>query len=306
MEDYGEKWENLLGDFIEFLIFEKGASPNTISAYKNDIKQLAEHCIQINIFPVQVNEDNIKNYTKILSESGLKRTSVSRKISSIHHFFNYLKRIGKISSNPISEMVIPRSKRPLPKPLTVEEVEKVLKSIGNETPEDIRDRAIFELIYSSGLRVSEICGLKYSSIMWEDKLIRIIGKGNKERLVPLGGLALKSLKIYLEVARVKLLKNKKDIDRIFLSSRGRPISRQMIWIKLKKAAYKAGIDKEIHPHTLRHSFATHLLQGGADLRAVQDLLGHSSINTTQIYTELDRETIKEVVRMYHPREKMSV
>lgn len=306
MEYFKKEWEIVCDHFMKFLIFEKGASPNTLSAYKNDVKQLYNYCLDEKIAPIQVTEEVIKKFVKQLSKSGLKRTSLSRKVSSLHHFFDFLKRSGKISKNPVSDMVIPRSKRPLPKPLTVEEVEKVLKCVGDSTPEEIRDRAIFELIYSSGLRVSEVCEMKFSSILWEEGLIRIIGKGNKERIVPVGKPALKAIKHYLQEARAKLLKNKKDIDIVFLSSRGRPISRQMIWIRLKRAARKACIEKEIHPHTLRHSFATHLLQGGADLRAVQDLLGHSSISTTQIYTELDRETIKEVVKMYHPRERMVV
>ncbi|KQC13524.1 MAG: hypothetical protein APR63_00480 [Desulfuromonas sp. SDB] len=306
MEYFKKEWEIVCDHFIKFLIFEKGASPNTLSAYKNDVKQLYNFCLEEKITPLQVTEDVIKKFVKQLSKAGLKRTSLSRKVSSIHHFFDFLKRSGKIDKNPVSDMVIPRSKRPLPKPLTVEEVEMVLKCVGNSTPEEIRDRAIFELIYSSGLRVSEVCEMKFSSILWDEGLIRIIGKGNKERIVPVGKPALKAIKDYLEEAREKLLKDKKDIDIVFLSSRGRPISRQMIWIRLKRAARKACIEKEIHPHTLRHSFATHLLQGGADLRAVQDLLGHSSISTTQIYTELDKETIKEVVKMYHPRERMVV
>jgi len=298
--------KNIINEFIEFLIYEKGTSINTQSAYKNDINQLQSYCIRKNISPFKISQEHIEEYSKVLIKTGLKRASLCRKISSIHHFFNFLKTNNKISFNPIANLVIPRSNRPLPNTLSVEEIEILLDSIPLNTALGIRDKAIFELMYSSGLRVSELCSLCFSSILWEERLLRIMGKGNKERLIPVGEYAIDFLKKYVSNSRSKLLKNKKNTEYVFISSKGNKLSRQMIWIILKKVSKNAGLNKDIHPHTLRHSFATHLLKGGADLRAVQELLGHSSIKTTQIYTELDREVMKEIIKMYHPREKMSV
>ncbi|MBN2364314.1 site-specific tyrosine recombinase XerD [candidate division WOR-3 bacterium] len=305
MEDVKSKWKKMNEDFIQFLIFEKGASPNTLNAYKNDIKQLSDFCVGMKLCPESIKFEHMLDFSEKMAESGLKRASLSRKVSSINHFFSFLKNNEIIQFNPASDLVVSRSKRTLPSPLSIDEIEKIFKTIGEKTPENVRDRAIFELIYSSGLRVSEICSMKFNSLMWDEQLVRITGKGNKERLIPFGDCAALALKKYLEAARPKLLNGKKDSDKVFLSSRGRPISRQMIWIRLKRAAKEAGIRKDIHPHTLRHSFATHLLKGGADLRAVQELLGHSSISTTQIYTELDRDTLKEILKTCHPREKMN-
>ncbi len=305
MEDVKSKWEKTNEDFLQFLVFEKGVSPNTLNAYKNDIKQLSDYCVNMKLCPESIKYEHMLSFSEKMAESGLKRASLSRKVSSINHFFSFLKNDERIQANPASELVISRSKRALPKPLSIDDIERIFKSMGKDDPQDVRDRAIFELIYSSGLRVSEVCSMTFNSLMWEEQLIRIIGKGNKERIVPFGDCAENALKEYLESARPALLRGRKDSDKVFLSSRGRSISRQIIWIRLKRAAKKAGIDKEIHPHTLRHSFATHLLKGGADLRAVQELLGHSSISTTEIYTELDRDTLKDVIKMCHPREKMN-
>lgn len=306
MVDNKKKWENIKNDFIEFLIYEKGTSLNTQNAYKNDINQLQSYCIRNKISPFKISQEFIEKYSRDLINLGLKRTSLCRKISSIHHFFTFLKRNSKISYNPIANLVIPRNNRPLPNTLSVEEVEILLNSIPMNTILGIRDRAIFELMYSSGLRVSELCSLSFSSILWEERLLRIMGKGNKERLIPVGEYAIDFLKKYINESRGELMMNYKNNEYVFISSRGNKLSRQMIWIILKKISKEAKLNKEIHPHTLRHSFATHLLKGGADLRAVQELLGHSSIKTTQIYTELDRELMKEIIKMYHPREKMSV
>lgn len=305
MEDVKSKWKKMNEDFIQFLIFEKGASPNTLNAYKNDIKQLSDFCVSMKLCPESIKFEHMLDFSEKMTESGLKHASLSRKVSSINNFFSFLKNNEIIQFNPVSGLVVSRSKRTLPSPLSIDEIEKIFKTVGEKTPEDVRDKAIFELIYSSGLRVSEICSMKFSSLMWDEQLVRITGKGNKERLIPFGDCAALALKKYLEEARPKLLNGKKDSDKVFLSSRGRSISRQMIWIRLKRAAKEAGIGKDIHPHTLRHSFATHLLKGGADLRAVQELLGHSSISTTQIYTELDRDTLKEILKTCHPREKMN-
>ncbi|MBN1150197.1 site-specific tyrosine recombinase XerD [candidate division WOR-3 bacterium] len=305
MENIRSKWEKINEDFINFLIFEKGVSPNTLNAYKNDIRQLSNFCMDMMLCPENVKHEHLIDYSEKLVQAGLKRASMSRKVSSINHFFNFLKNNEMIIQNPVKELVVSRGKRSLPVPLSIEDIEKIFKSIGDKSPEEVRDRAIFELLYSSGLRVSEICSMTFNSLLWDEQLIRITGKGNKERLIPFGDYAAQALKNYLEFARPKLLKGKKDTDKVFLSSRGRSISRQMIWISLKRAAKAAAIGKDIHPHTLRHSFATHLLKGGADLRAVQELLGHSSISTTEIYTELDRDTLKEVIKTCHPREKMN-
>jgi integrase/recombinase XerD len=230
-------------------------------------------------------------------------TSQARIISGLKSFFNYLMLEDIIKSNPTELLEAPKTARKLPDTLAFEELEKLLNAIDMSTQEGTRNKAILETMYSCGLRVTELTELKISNIYADVEFIKVIGKGNKERLVPIGASALKYIQIYIETIRAHIIPNKNAEDILFLNRRGGKLSRVMIFYIIKELAKKAGIHKNIHPHTLRHSFATHLVEGGANLRAVQEMLGHENITTTEIYTHLDRNFLKETLHTFHPRYK---
>ena len=228
-------------------------------------------------------------------------SSVKRAISTIRTYHNFLLAEGRMKDNPAQLLDTPKIPQKLPNILTIEEIDTILNIIPNDKPMALRDLAIFEMMYSCGLRVTELCDIKTTDILWDSELIRVNGKGNKQRFVPIGPIARDNLKNYLNHKRPSLAHKNHNVVELFLSQNGRKLTRMMIWILLKKWTDASNLQKKVSPHTLRHSFATHLLEGGADLRSVQEMLGHADISTTQVYTHLDKEHLKEVHRTFHPR-----
>ena len=296
-----EIFEIQLDQYFEYLRFEKLLMSNSISSYGRDFKKFRQYLLlNPKISFLNISKPQILDFLKYLYND-ISDISVSRILSALRGFYKFLIRQQIIKNNPWSPVKNPRSSKKILEILDIEEVLKFLDSIPESTPSDLRDRAMFEVLYGCGLRVSEITGLSIGSIDFDQKLLRFIGKGDKERIVPLGDTALLFLNKYIDSARSKIEKEKKT-DFLFLNMRGDKLSRQGFWKILKKYADKAGIEKNIYPHIFRHSFATHLLQRGADLRTVQKLLGHSSISTTEIYTNLTKEYLKDAYFKYHPRE----
>ena len=298
-------WDVYIKGFYNYLLIEKSLSKNTVDAYVRDINKMAKYFLDLekskNI--KSVSYEDFQNYLAHLNDEKIKARSQSRVISSIRAFYKFLIIEKEIDNNPSELLETPKTGKKLPEFLTVDEVNQLVNEINRSKPEGERNLAILEVLYGCGLRVSELIELKLSEIYWKEGFIRIIGKGNKERLVPLGKTATKHLKIYINEIRVHNKVNEESKDHVFLNKNGNKISRVMIFKIIKALTSKAGIKKNISPHTLRHSFATHLVEGGADLRAVQEMLGHQSITTTEIYTHLDRSYLKQTILDHHPLEK---
>ena len=295
--------EHFIDQYMNKLKSERRKSINTLMSYKRDLNKYHDYLHdELNIKSIiSVTLGNIRSYVRHLNDKGMSANSIKRAISSIRVYHSYITEKGFMKDNPANLLEIPKVPRKLPNILTIQEIESILNSIPNKTPMAKRDLAIFELLYSCGLRVTELCDLKISHILWDSDMIRVLGKGDKERFVPLGPIAKENLTNYLNQDRSELTKKKSKVSEVFLSRNGNKLTRMMIWILLKKWTANANIKKEVSPHTLRHSFATHLLEGGADLRSVQEMLGHADITTTQIYTHLDKEHLKQVHRDFHPR-----
>jgi integrase/recombinase XerD len=291
-----------LKEYLNILRLEKSLSENTISSYRNDLVSLVGFLESENINDFSlVNHKNLNSFFKELQELGLSRTSAARYYSSIKGFFNYLFSNKYIESNPVEKVAPPKLSKNLPAVLTVEEMDKILSKPLTDNKLGLRDKSILEVLYACGLRVSELIELKISNLFFDEEIIRVFGKGSKERLVPIGSSAIKWTKEYLSSSRPLLEKKSRSEGIVFLNSRGTKLSRMGIWKIVERYTKEAKIEREVHPHTFRHSFATHLLEGGADLRAVQEMLGHADISTTQIYTHIDRDYIKQVHRDFHPR-----
>jgi integrase/recombinase XerD len=291
-----------ISEYIEYLRFEKLLLKNTLTAYESDLAKFRYYILQNPDFNYRsIKKPQIVGFLKYLYKSH-NDVSVSRILSTLRGFYNFLIRHRILEENPMSSIKNPRTPKKIIEILDQQEVNKFLESIPVSTPLDLRDRAMFELLYGCGLRVSELTGLKRGDINYEENLVMFTGKGKKERITPIGNTAIGYLKRYLSSGRGKIEKEIKT-DYIFLNTRGGKLSRQGLWKILKKYAKKSGIEKNIHPHIFRHSFATHLLQRGADLRTVQLLLGHSSISTTEVYTNLSKEYLKDAYFKFHPREK---
>jgi integrase/recombinase XerD len=296
------KINEYIENYIDYLRFERLLSLNTIDSYKRDLAKLVSFFKQNNISELQgIKNSEIINFLERLYQSQSDR-SVSRILSSTRSFYRYLLRSGKILKNPFGNIKNPKLPRKNIDILNQAEVSGFLENIACSTYLELRDRAMFELLYSCGMRVSEIINLRLNDINIEEGLIRFIGKGSKERITPIGETAKNFLIRYLDSSRSNIEREIKS-DNVFLNSRGSSISRQGFWKILKKYAKKQNIDKNLYPHIFRHSFATHMLEEGADLRIVQELLGHSSISTTEIYTNLDKRHIKQSYFKHHPREK---
>ncbi len=298
-------WDSTIESYKTFLLLEKSLSANSIEAYITDIIKLSKYCTDTYgiMTPAGVTYDILKQYLMSLNETGITKRSQARTISSFRSFFKFLVYDGQLQSNPTRILESPKIGRKLPNILTTEEVEQLLNAIDLEKPEGQRNRAIIEVLYSCGLRVSELTSLKISNINFKKNFIKIEGKGSKERLVPLSDCAKEEIKKYLDRNRCLLTIPQEAIDILFLNRHGKALSRAMIFNIIKQLAIQAGINKNISPHTFRHSFATQLVTGGADLRAIQDILGHESILTTEIYTHLDNLFLKETMEKYHPRAK---
>jgi integrase/recombinase XerD len=293
-------------EYLHYLLLEKNASKNTIASYRLDITRYLEFLRRTRVRNLDdITERHASRFVGALHDLGLSPRSITRTISAIKGFHRFLLGDGITQSDPTALMEAPKTARNLPDVLTQEEVEAILRRPA-ATPLDrknlwIRDRAILEMLYATGVRVSELVGLKQTHLLAEEGIIRVFGKGSKERIVPIGRSALEWVERYQKEMRPHLPGKGRTDDRLFLNARGGPISRMTVWTIVTGNAKGAGITKEVHPHTFRHSFATHLLEGGADLRAVQEMLGHADISTTQIYTHVDREYLKEVHRTFHPR-----
>lgn len=294
--------QHLLESYLNYLRFERQLAENSISSYHHDLSRYLEFLQALKISRLdEVREKHIHKLLQMLSQLGLRETSLARNLSSIKSFNQFLILEKIIKKDPAEHIVGPKLKRNLPTVLSFNEIQQICSQIDTSSVLGLRDRAMIELIYACGLRISELLTLPLQEVYFEDEMIRVFGKGSKERLVPVSLLALKWVKRYLDQSRPTLNKWNRSEGVLFLNNRGKPMSRMGFWKKLHQYTAMTGIRKEIHPHSFRHSFATHLLEGGADLRAVQEMLGHSDISTTQIYTHLDREFLKSVYQKFHPR-----
>lgn len=293
--------KSVLTDFENFLI-SQGNEINTIQSYLLDLKQLDSFLELQNKDLKSAQTNDLRDFIHSLFDMGLSPVSINRKISSIRSYYKYLFSNNRIEHNPAEDLELLKVGRRLPLVLSIEEVTSIIESANEKTPTGLRDRVCLELLYGAGLRISELLNLKLTDIMINDELLSIIGKGNKQRFVPFGKKALEAIQEYLQKGRPELVKKKK-VQYLILNTRGNRLSRMGFLKILRKYLIKSNIKKRITPHIFRHSYATHLLQGGADLRAVQELLGHSDISTTQIYTHINREYLKEIHRKFHPREK---
>ena len=295
--------ENFLRDYMTMLKVERNLAQNSLESYERDLQQYHQYLkTELKLKTIRnVTLGHIRSFVRKLSNRGLAANSIKRAVSSIRTYHNFLSAEGHMKDNPAQLLDTPKIPRKLPNVLTIQEIDKILGIIPENAPMAQRDLAIFEMMYSCGLRVTELCDFKTSDILWDSEMIRVQGKGSKQRFVPIGPIARENLKNYLNHERNTLADKNPNVAEVFLSRNGRKLTRMMIWVLLKKWTESAEVKKEVSPHTLRHSFATHLLEGGADLRSVQEMLGHTDITTTQIYTHLDKEHLKEVHRTYHPR-----
>ena len=296
-------WDDSIVDFIVYLRVEKSLSPNSIEAYSEDVRKLRMYMEELGLSsPKEVELSHIENFLAHLYDFKLSKTSQTRILSGVKAFFKYLLLEDAIESSPTELIEAPKASRKLPEVLTPEEVDQLIAAIDLSKPYGHRNKAMLETLYSCGLRVSELVDLELSSLYFNDEFIRVIGKGNKERLVPIGKKAIKAIDLYLSVRTTQPVKRESE-NIVFLNRRGNQLTRAMIFTIINQLAQVVGLKKKISPHSLRHSFATHLITNGADLRAVQQMLGHESILTTEIYTHLDRKHLAEAITRYHPRAK---
>ena len=292
---------HLIDDYLNFMAVEKGASRNTIDGYSRDLNRYAAFFDSLKIRDIhEIGTEELISYLGRLKGEGLAANSVNRALAALRGFYKYLLREKKLESSPVAHIELARVWMRLPDVLSREEMSLLLMQPGSATPAAVRDTAMLELVYATGIRVSELTGLTLNSINWQVGYLVAMGKGGKERIVPLGRAAYDQVQRYVEGARPLMLKGR-QCDVLFLNRLGKGLTRQGFWKIVKQYAVKANVAKKVHPHTFRHSFATHLLEGGADLRSVQIMLGHADISTTQIYTHVTRERLKEIHRKYHPR-----
>lgn len=296
-------WRSAIKGFQAYLKLEKSLSDNSIEAYSRDIEKLYQYSDSqlVKLKPELITLTNLREFINWINELGMIPSSQARILSGIKAFYKYLLMEDIIKSDPSELLESPKIRRKLPDTLSYEEINKIIAALDLSKPEGMRNKAILETLYGSGLRVSELTELKLSNLYLDIEFIKVTGKGNKERLVPIGSEAIKALKIWIENVRVHNPIKRGEEDYVFLNRRGTRLSRQIIFLTIKGLAETIGLKKKISPHTFRHSFATHLVEGGADLRAVQEMLGHESITTTEIYTHLDREYLKSTISQFHPR-----
>ena len=296
-------WDIHVQEYENYLKLERSLSPNSVEAYVHDVIKLKQFLEISNsdFTPLQVSLTELRNFIEYINDLGMTPFSQARIISGLKSFYKFLVYAGELDVDPTTLLEAPKLGRKLPDTLNVHEIDRILEAIDHAKPEGMRNRAMLETLYSSGLRVTELVALKLAHVHFDVGFLRVIGKGNKERLVPIGKQALKYIDIYRREVRVHLDIAKGHESFLFLNRRGKKLSRQMVFMYIKDLVNKAGLNKKVSPHTFRHSFATHLIEGGADLRAVQEMLGHESITTTEIYTHLDRDYLRQVIQEYHPR-----
>ena len=296
-------WQSGLTGFKSYLRLERSLSANTVEAYMHDVEKL--HQFFINRSEKKelktITSNDLKDFLVWVNELGMLPPTQARVLSGLKAFFKYLVLENLIPIDPSALLESPKTSRKLPDTLNILEINSMIDAIDLSRPEGIRNKAMLEILYGCGLRVSELTGLKISNLYLDIDFIKILGKGNKERLVPIGSDAIKFLRLFMNEIRIHIAMKPGKEDFVFLNKRGNPISRVMVFLIIKDLAATAGIKKNISPHTFRHSFATHLIEGGADLRAVQEMLGHESITTTEIYTHLDRDYLRETIIQFHPR-----
>lgn len=291
---------NLIHEFINYLSVERGLATNTLESYGRDLRQYYQYLGEDQVDLDAVSRSTIINYLMFLQKQGKATATIARRLAALKAFYQFLVREKRIKTDPTANLESPKLEKRLPRVLTVSEVERLLAQPDPSLPAGLRDRAMLELLYATGIRVSELVSLNVEDVNLETGYIRCTGKGSKERIVPLGSLAIKWVHEYLQGGRPKLVKDREETA-LFVNHHGNRLTRQGFWKIVKKYAEDARIDKEITPHTLRHSFATHLLENGADLRSVQEMLGHADISTTQIYTHVTKGRLKEVYARTHPR-----
>lgn len=296
-------WPSYIKGFKSYLKLERSLSGNSVSAYLSDIEKLIQYFLSINQEPKisAVSKSDLKLFISWLNELGMLPSTQARVISALKSFFSYLMQEEVIDFNPSTLIDAPKLSRKLPDTLNINEINDLIAAIDASKPDGMRNKAIIEVLYGCGLRVTELTELKISNLYPQIEFIKVTGKGNKERLVPIGSVALKFINIYMNEIRVHIKIKKGNEDFVFLNRFGAKLSRITIFNIIKTLAEKTGLKKSISPHTLRHSFATHLIEGGADLRAIQEMLGHSSITTTEIYTHIDRDYLRDVITQFHPR-----
>lgn len=294
-------WERYIKDFVSFLKIEKGLADNSIFAYQNDVSKLYDFAASRKLSATDLSYENLKEFIVELYDLGLSARTQARIISGVKQFFGFLMLEDVIEDDPSELLEMPRIGRKLPDILSIEEIDALMDTIDLSKNEGHRNRAILETLYSCGLRVSELVNLKFSDLFFEDGFIRVIGKGNKERLVPVSPSVEKEIGIYNDHIRRHQTIKPGNENIVFLNRRGAKLTRVMIFTIIKDLAEKMGLNKSISPHTFRHSFATHMIEGGANLRAVQDMLGHESITTTEIYTHLDQRFLRDAIISFHPR-----
>lgn len=296
-------WDTYSKQFKNYLKLERSLAKNSVEAYLADVSKLQQffELKEKNISPTKVIQQDLVDFLEFINELGMSAYTQARMVSGLKAFFRFLIYEEVITKDPSELLEAPKLGRKLPDTLDLPEIEKLFEAIDMSTPEGTRNRAMLETLYSSGLRVSELINLKISNIHEDIGFLRVVGKGSKERLVPIGRSALKQIIIFKNEIRVHIDVKQGFEDHLFVTKRGKAISRVMVFMVIKELASKIGLKKSISPHTFRHSFATHLIEGGADLRAVQEMLGHESITTTEIYTHLDRDYLKQVITQFHPR-----
>jgi len=294
-------WNRYIKDFVSFLKIEKGLAENSIFAYQNDVNKLMDFALSKRIEPAALNSQHLKEFVAELYDLGLSARSQARIISGVKQFFGFLLLEDVIKDDPSELLEMPRIGRKLPEVLSIEEIDQLMAAIDLSKNEGHRNRAILETLYSCGLRVSELVNLRFSDLYFEEGFIRVLGKGNKERLVPVSPTVEKEINIYKDHIRNHQNIQPGNENIVFLNRRGAKLTRVMIFTIIKDLANAIGLKKTISPHTFRHSFATHLIEGGANLRAVQEMLGHESITTTEIYTHLDQRFLRDAIISFHPR-----
>ena len=294
-------WETSIKDFKNYLKIERSLSVNSVDAYIRDVKKLANYALSINTSELRVGSDDIRAFIKHINQENISARSQARVLSSIKAFYKYLILEDYITENPTDLIESPKIGFRLPETLSLTEIDNLINSIDLHNKNGLRNRCILETLYGCGLRVTELVDLRISNLYFKERYLRVIGKGNKERLAPIGEKAIQSLSRYINDVRSHQVIKKGAHDFVFLNNRGSKLSRVMIFLIIKKLAQKIGLNKKISPHTFRHSFATHLIEGGADLRAVQEMLGHESITTTEVYTHLDKDYLRSNILEFHPR-----
>ena len=301
-----QTWRSYVEGYRTYLRLERNVSPNTLAAYLRDVQKLVEF-LELEgseVGPLGVRTDHLSRYLQWLAEIGIAQRSQARMLSGVKSFYKYLLLEDLLDEDPTALMDPPRMGQKIPEVLSYEEIQNLIAAIDHSTPHGLRNRAMLETLYACGLRVSELINLKLSALFLDVGFIRVIGKRDKERIVPIGETAIKHLRIYLDHVRLSMDKIKPDAtDVVFLNRRGGQLSRVMVFYVIKDLAAAAGIQKKVSPHTFRHSFATHLVEGGANLRAVQDMLGHENITTTEIYTHIDTGFLRETILSFHPRNR---